>query len=244
MWKMITAITPTGDRPLAFALCQRWMSQQTMKPDQWLVIDDGAVPLEPVISMDYVRRERRPEDPIVTLIANLRMALPLIRGDMIVIIEDDEYYAPGYIRAMADQLAAHEVVGIRCSKYYHLPTGKWANIGNRGHASLAETGFRASFLPAFDKELRGDTYLDIRLWRSIGKRGYLFGDEQSSLYLGIKGLPGRPGIGLGHNPRMYRAIDPHRAILRQFTGTDSRIYLDILNGALTTENYKAYFRWA
>lgn len=240
---MITALTPTGDRPLAFALLQRWVSQQTRLPDQWLVVDDGATPLEPYVTMDYVRRERRPEDPPLTLIANLRAALPLIRGDMIVILEDDEYYAPGYVWAMERALSQHELVGIRCSKYYHLPTGKWANIGNHTHASLAQTAFRASFLPAFTKELRGDTYLDIRLWRAGASRGYLFGDERASLYLGIKGLPGRPGIGQGHNPKMYRASDPHRTILRQYTGADARIYLDVLSGALTVENYKAYFRW-
>jgi hypothetical protein len=241
---MITAITPTGDRPLALALCQRWVSQQTRPPDQWLVIDDGVYPAEPYVSMEYVRRERRPEDPPLTLIANLRAALPLIRGDMIVILEDDEYYAPGYLAAFAAQLTSHEVVGIRCSKYYHLPTGRWANIGNHKHASLAQTGFRSSFLPSFAKALAGDTYLDIRLWRAIGSRGFLFGDERGSLYLGIKGLPGRPGIGMGHNPKMYRCTDPHRSILRQYTGADSQIYFDILSGALTTENYKAYFRWA
>jgi hypothetical protein len=241
---VLTAITPTGDRPLAFALLQRWVSRQTRPPDQWLVVDDGASPLEPVVSMDYVRRERRPEDPQHTLIANLRAAFPLVRGDRIVILEDDEYYAPGYLAAMEAQLASHEVVGIRCSKYYHLPTGRWANIGNRTHASLAQTAFRASFLPTFAKELRGDTYLDIRLWRAIGARGHLFGDESASLYLGIKGLPGRPGIGQGHNPKMYRAVDHTRAVLRQFTGADAQIYFDILSGALSEANYKVYFRWA
>ena len=30
---MITAITPTGDRPLAFALCAHWMETQTVRPD-------------------------------------------------------------------------------------------------------------------------------------------------------------------------------------------------------------------
>jgi len=41
---IITAITPTGDRPLALALCQQWMDAQTVRPDQWIVVDDGKIP--------------------------------------------------------------------------------------------------------------------------------------------------------------------------------------------------------
>ena len=37
----ITVITCTGDRPEAFKLCRTWMSRQTRKPDQWIVVDDG-----------------------------------------------------------------------------------------------------------------------------------------------------------------------------------------------------------
>jgi hypothetical protein len=155
--KRITAITPTGDRPLAFELCKRWMAGQTRKPDQWIIVDDGKEPIPRFVDRDfnplelfcYVRREPRRDDPSFTLDLNLKAALPHIDGDKILIIEDDEYYAPGYIAEMARRLDSFEVVGICQSKYYHLPTGGYRQIGNTGHASLAETGFRKSFLPFF-----------------------------------------------------------------------------------------------
>ena len=59
----ITLITPTGDRPLAFALCQNWMRKQTVLPFQWVVVDDGKIPMKPYVPMEYVRRKPHPNDP-------------------------------------------------------------------------------------------------------------------------------------------------------------------------------------
>lgn len=243
--EMITAITPTGDRPLAFALCQQWMRNQTRQPDQWIVVDDGKVPLKPFVSMQYVRREPQLDDPQHTLFLNLKAAVPLIKGDKIVIIEDDEYYAPEYIEEMVRRLTQHEVVGIGRSKYYHLPTGSYFQISNTTHASLAETGFRSSIMPELSGLWDGDSSLDMRLWQKIGPpRSLLFVDTIKPLYLGIKGLPGRAGIGAGHNPALYRgrAKDTtDRAMLKKWVPQDYQVYLDILNGKLTSENYRSYF---
>ena len=247
--KTITAITPTGDRPLAFALCQHWMDKQTLKVDQWIVVDDGKTPLEPTAQIEYIRREPQPDDPQHTLVPNLKVALPSIKGDKIVIIEDDEYYAPEYIEEMARWLTQYEVVGIGCSKYYHLPSGGHFKIGNTTHASLAETGFRSSFLPEFRALLnKGNTCLDSRLWEEINKKGqgFIFVDsDKNPLYLGIKGLSGRLGIGVGHNPAaaIYKrySADTSRKKLKQWIPKDFGIYMDILKGKLTDKNYESYF---
>jgi len=238
----ITCITPTGDRPLAFALCQQWMLHQTVKPDQWIVVDDGKVPLEPMMPMQYVRRKPQPSDPRHTLLMNMRVALPLITGDKIIIIEDDEYYAPTYVEELARLLGQYEAAGIVRSKYYYIPSGGYHRHGNTSQASFAQTSFRRSFLPEFERLLEGDAYLDIRAWRVIGRRGYLFSDDKNPLYLGIKGLPGRVGIGTGHRKEMYGKFDTSdRAILKGWVPNDYQIYLDILNGKLTNKNYRSYF---
>lgn len=247
---MITAITPTGDRPLAFALLQKWVENQTKKIDQWIVVDDGKgvmgllhLPQDRVIT--YVRREPQPGEPPHTLLLNLKAALPHILGDKIIILEDDEYYAPAYAEGMAAAMDAFEVVGLGLSKYYHLPTGCYGVPGTRRHASLAQTAFRSSFLSEFAQLLVGDPYLDMRLWRQAGKRGHVFVDDDAPIYLGIKGLPGRPGIGAGHNPRIYRTRDHSgRPQLAAWVPKDYQVYMDILSGKLTTENVKDYFTWA
>lgn len=240
----ITLITPTGDRPLAFTLCQRWMKNQTLKPDQWIVVDDGRVPLKPIDQMEYVRREPQANDPKFTLIANLKAAVPRIKGNKIIIIEDDEYYAPRYVKTMAVKLDQHEVVGIGNSKYYHLSTGGNMTIGNSWHASLAQTAFRGSFLPEFEKHLNpSNDFLDMRLWKDIrgNRRGFIFFDRNEYLYVGIKGLPGRPGIGVGHNPnvKFYQRFprDTSRRILKKWIpiNDDFNTYMDIISGKSTEE---------
>jgi len=236
----ITLITPTGDRPLAFALCQRWMKNQTLQADQWIVVDDGKVPLlKPTARMEYVRRKPQSNDPKFTLIKNLKAAIPHIKGNKIIIIEDDEYYAPNYVKTMAAKLNEHEIVGIGNSKYYHLSTGSNMMIGNRWHASLAQTAFRSSFLAEFERHLNpSNDFLDMRLWKGIrgNGRGFIFLDGNDYLYVGIKGLPGRQGIGTGHNPnsRYYRRFprDISRRVLRKWIpiADDFRTYIDIING--------------
>lgn len=247
MTESITLITPTGDRPLAFALCQNWMRKQTLQPDQWIVVDDGKIPMKPFISMEYVRRKPRFSDPKRTLIENLKIAIPLIKGSKIVIIEDDEYYAPKYIEEMSSRLDHHKVVGIGKSKYYHLISAGYFRVGNMNHASFAQTAFRNSFLSEF-KELLNDSsnYVDLRLWRKANesKDGFLFVDN-IPLYLGIKGMPGRHGIGGGHdaNHRIYRhrSHDKTRDILKKWIpdNDDYNIYMDIINGKLTEKNCKS-----
>uniref|UniRef100_A0A6M3LX02 Putative glycosyltransferase n=1 Tax=viral metagenome TaxID=1070528 RepID=A0A6M3LX02_9ZZZZ len=242
----VTAITPTGDRPLAFALCRHWMEMQTQRPDQWIVVDDGKVPTKAPAWATYVRRSPRHNDPQHTLNINLKTAIPYVKGEKIIIIEDDEYYAPKYVETLAKNLDEYEVVGINCSKYYHLPTGGKAKHANTIHASLAQTSFRRSFLPQLSGLLRQKLphYLDICLWgEALSEgRGYLFGDEQESLYVGMKGLPGRVGIGVGHKEEMYGvARDTSRELLRAWVPKDYQVYLDIISGKLTKENVKSYF---
>jgi hypothetical protein len=242
----VTAITPTGDRLLAFRMCQKWMEQQVRRPDQWIVVDDGKVAMRNVPEWaTYVRREPKQSDPQHTLNTNLQTAIPYIIGDKILVIEDDEYYAPDYVKTLAAKMDVHEVVGIMMAKYYHLPTGGYSQLANTTHASLAETGFRNTFIPELEELVKdnGATYLDLRLWQKAMSqdRGYLFQDKDTSLYLGIKGLPGRPGIGMGHNIATYKTFDHNRSTLKKLTHGDSKVYVDVIDGRLNNDNYEEYF---
>jgi len=239
---MITVITPTGDRPLAFWLCQIWMKQQTVIPDQWIVVDDG-VQLRDDLRVGSFTRVRRPpkEDGVTrhTLLDNLRAAIPFVAGDKILIWEDDEYYSPEYIERMSEWLDQYELVGIGNSRYYHIGSLGYHVHQNQKHASLAQTGFRISMLPEFESLLGGrDNFLDIPLWKSnAAKRIYT---DDPPLYVGIKGMPGRNGIGAGHNPKYcYRKHDGDFHVLRQWC-RHSSVYEDIHAGRLMTENIQEY----
>jgi len=242
---MISVITPTGDREIAFKLCLSWINQQTVKPDQWIVVDDGKREKFNIDSLpsfaQYVRREPQLTDHKFTLVENIKEAVKYIAGNQIFIMEDDEYYAPQYLEVMSKHLEPVAVVGIGCSKYYHLPTGGYEVHQNKEHASLAQTGFTDKFLPNFNSCIEkgmGTCWLDDQLWkavqasqRSSAKIPFdLFVDNGSPLYVGMKGLPGRDGIGVGHKPQSYRGRvdDKNRTLLKQWIPLHYQKYLDVL----------------
>ena len=223
----ISCITCTKNRPLAFNLCKKWMDNQTVKPDNWIIISDGASITADLPSYaTYRDRARNVNEPEHTMILNLLEALKYVAGKKILIWEDDEYYSPKYIETMSKLLDTYDLVGITKPKYYYLPTFKYHKHTNfKEHASFAETAFNASILPDLIDAADGDPndsqyqFIDARLWKLCQERGrntYLFDDDMESLYVGMKGLPGSMGIGCGHVNDPWYKPDLGKAILKKW----------------------------
>ena len=230
---MITAITPTGDRQAAFAICEKWMQNQVTKPDQWIVVDDGKKPIIPNTSnMQYIRRIPQLNEPQHTLSLNLLNVLPFIVGDKIIIIEDDDYYSPDYITFMSEQLDKYDLVGFEKARYYHLGADKYFRFDKQiDYSSLCQTAFNKILIDEFIKQLKNDTtFLDVRFWRKTNCNKKLFNDDNKILQVGIKGLPGREGIGAGHNPDFVKyEKDINNEVLKQWIPNDFETYLEIKN---------------
>lgn len=227
---MITAITPTGNREEAFTLCRKWMSSQTIPIDQWIVVDDGSIPLPEDLrkGVDYIRREPKQGEGH-TLILNLKEALPFIKGDKILIIEDDDWYGPDYVRTMSQYLSKYSLVGEGHARYYLVPTLQYRRIPNTKHASLCQTGFRKELLPIFEQCFPGNPYLDARFWETVNTNKFIFTDleDKLKLHCSTKGLRGRKGIGTGHdaNSKYYRADDKLSMLIRWVGLDNAKIYM-------------------
>ena len=223
----ITVITLTGDRNKVFEITKQHILAQTIQPDQWIIVDDGFEPLpEKLIKgADYIRREPKKGEGF-TLIQNMKLAVSQIKSDIILFMEDDDYYAPNYIETYYKYLKEHVLVGEGCARYYHVPAQKYARLSNRNHASLAQTGFRKELLEIFKSTLYGDPYVDLRFWQKASKYGYLFFDTEDKLKLhcSLKGLPGRKGIGIGHdkNYALYR-YDKDYKVLKKWIGEETAL---------------------
>lgn len=227
---------------------------QTVKPDQWIVVDDGKLPMIPMLECHYLRRHPSPSDPKHTMTINLGVALQHVEGDFIIILEDDEYYAPGYVAKMAELLERYEVAGIGRSKYYHLPTGGFIRDTNCDNASFAQTAFRRSFVPEVRELIAGDQYVDMRIWKRVGNvvnlkwaapetfwteriinnRAIIVDDgDQNCLYVAMKALPGREGICWGHKAqhKYYKTVDHNREVLKRWMSPnfyDFNLYMNLL----------------
>ena len=229
---LVTLITPTGDRPEAFELTRRWIASQTKQPDQWIVIDDGKVPLPERLreGLEYVRREPRANEGH-TLNLNMKRAVPLIRGAMILIIEDDDWYGPDYIAVMSKYLQDYNLVGEGCARYYYLPTNKYHRVRNIHHASFCQTGFTRDLLPVFVECIPGDPYIDARFWEIVIDKKLVFTDVEDKLKLhcSLKGLKGRKGIGTGHDAHAsYFDPDVNLKYLIKWVGKENaEIYMNL-----------------
>jgi glycosyltransferase involved in cell wall biosynthesis len=193
----VTLITCTGGRSLAFRFCEKWIRRQTYRGEvQWIVVDD----CEPETMLDMGQEQIRPtpfwRPGKVTLSRNLAAALPHVRHEKILFIEDDDWYGPEYVAHMVEALDQAPLAGQTPSRYYNVAARKWRLYEGGRHASLCQTGIRTNLLPDLHAALRTGA-IDMHLWARAGTLGLLW---QAMDVVGIKGMPGRKGIGVGHRP--------------------------------------------
>lgn len=226
---LVSLLTPTGDRPFAFDLCERWMQRQDYQGEvEWVVVDDGPTPT-PTTGDQLVHR------PIPfwqqgqnTQRRNLLAGLEICSGEVILIIEDDDWYAPAYVRTMVDLSRQAPLFGICCNCYYNVSFLTYTQFTNNRHASLCGTGFCRSELPivreAIERAAGDHVHIDMKIW-GMSKDSVLIADAASTpLVVGIKGMPGRAGTADGHGIASYYKPDPDMVQLREWIGDDVKAY--------------------
>lgn len=195
------------------------MEAQTIRsPVHWVIVDDGAlqqpISLKRAWSIDIVRPSPRWQPGENTQVRNLRAGFGAIGPEArVVIIEDDDFYDPDYLTQVDGWLNHADLVGESHAKYYNVATRRWALCNNDKHASLCSTAVKGSGLIALRGVLAGASdFVDVDLWSMM--RGTLY---RTDYVVGIKGLPGRRGIGIGHMDD-FGKHDPTGAVLRGWVG--------------------------
>jgi hypothetical protein len=224
----ITVITPTGDRPLAFGLLRDyWMKNQTVKPDQWIVVDDGATPYHPSVipeRSEYFRREPKLNPFVHSIGLNLELALSKVKHDNILIMEDDDWYCAEYISIMIGLLNKTDLVGIWGTNCYHVGVPGFREMGRNDHAALALTAFKRSFIPNVIKAIPGDISVDMRIWRN--NSGILVDGRHKKMHVSMKGMPGRLNAGVGKITK-HHTPDKEYKKLKEWCD-DYEIYIDLM----------------
>lgn len=225
---MITLLTATGARPEAWAICERLMAAQDYAGTvRWVIVDDGPEPQPVTFQRDgwcvVVIRPRPYWQPGQnTQARNLLAGLAAIgEGERVVVIEDDDHYAPDWLSHAAAMLEQAELVGEVRARYYNVAMRRGREMGNSRHASLCCTAMRGAALETFRQACRrSPKFIDLELWRRHPSR-HLFEGHRVT---GIKGLPGRGGIGVGHRQTFQGTPDPDGTLLRDWIGEDARLY--------------------
>lgn len=224
---MLTIITPTGNRPKAFSLCETMMARQTYAGKvRWIIVDDGTPSQDVSFQRDgwkvkVVRPKPLWKKGNNTQARNMLAGLAHVSSDdVVVIVEDDDYYHPTWLDVIAIQSRHAELVGETCARYYNVATGRYGEMTNSHHASLCASAVRGSAIDTLrdvcDEKCK---FIDVELWRRVSD-SHLFSGHR---VVGIKGLPGRDGIGIGHRAT-FGSVDAEGNILRGWIGGDVAMY--------------------
>lgn len=222
----VTIITPTADQPLGIHLLEGYMRRQTVQPDQWIVADDGVTHANLTAGQTHLKR-RRTHEGGRSLAGNILAALPHSEGDVVLIMEHDDWYAPDHIETCLRRLSQERALctGSRWQRYYNVKQRCWLHVKNVGSA-LCNTAFDRRLLPvmqrAAEEAMRTGSYgVDRLFWDSASGRD----THDVDTVVGIKGLPGRLGLGMGHRPDPRRwTADPHGHKLQEWVGADAGHY--------------------
>lgn len=244
----ITIITPTGDRPKAFAMCEKYMARQKYIKDgklyQWIVVDDGQTPTQCTMEQEYIRRNRLPNDPAHTLPVNVAAALEKVKYDKVCFVEDDDWYREDYIDRMSTMLDTYDMAGFGYASYYHVMLRGFKMMANGRRPSLAATGFKgkeARKIVWFAVNMRkNDPSIDSFMWREPfkgRKKVAIIDDRKDYPIVQLKGMNERPGLTGFHNVDPYNHIDATGDILRSWIGEDAEYYLAMRPDGVT-ENGK------
>jgi hypothetical protein len=230
---MIALLTPTGGRERQIRLCARWMEKQTYSGKVLWVIVDDCMPR----TTDFITDSFRPGWTVVkcypspawkegdnTQYRNMEAGLKVIENtggiDTVFIIEDDDYYSSPYLEEMVKRMGNYGVVGEANTIYYNVNVPGWLRNRNDRWSSLFQTAFSPSVIPVFSRMQRFK-FIDINLFRVV--QNQLLFNLERPLSIGIKGQPGRAGIGGGHTGGNY-ILDSKYEKLRELIGDDYRYY--------------------
>lgn len=199
------------------------MQRQTYTgPVHWIIVDDG----EEAQKVTFFRSGwditiLRPE-PFWsvgknTQCRNLLAGIEYTYNDTrLVIIEDDDWYSPDWLAVVDEKLDKSELVGQGWNRYYNVKTGEIHIHENPNHASLCATAMRGGAIAAMKNIChRGVKLVDMQLWQHYANKRVFSGQY----VIGMKGLPGRPGIASGHRPANKPTGD-----LSDWIGEDAKHY--------------------
>jgi predicted O-methyltransferase YrrM len=233
MSNKITLLTCAVNRPEAWSICEKYVSQQTRQPDQWLVLDDDDTPTICTRGQEYFYwpecRGRGSLTKKITRAINEN----LISGNIVAMWENDDAYMPTYLENVERWLETADLVGEGDSLYYNVQHRAWFAHRNSQHASLCSTAFKVSLLPQLLRACNtDDPYADSRLWNYVQspfkKRVVMPQDHPTSTrqVVGIKGMPGKLGYGTGHQIKDNRGItkDPTFSKLISILGANAEAY--------------------
>jgi hypothetical protein len=149
--------------------------------------------------------------------------------EAIFIIEDDDYYKPQYLERMMNRFENYKVLGEMNTVYYNVFYRNYFVNRNTSHVSLFQLAFRYEMIPLFSS-CYNERFIDFKFFEKLHAQMYVHRKEvglfnENNLAIGIKGMPGRAGIGAGHGKLMNMLPDTQMIyLISQIGKEDAKLY--------------------
>lgn len=188
------------------------MARQTLPPDEWHIMSGAGRP-----------------PGVTNFLTNLLDGLAQATGDVVLVMEDDDHYHATHVAAMARLVWQPGVLsaGDPTIRYYHVGQRRYRTMRSLGSA-LCQTAIRREAVAMFqtvidDCRERLDPSVDVAWWRTCPSVAQALAPVRT--VIGMKGLPGMPGLGMGHSPSGPQwQNDPDGHVLREWVGRDEQWY--------------------
>lgn len=238
---MIVLITPTGARKAQFEMCSIWMQRQTYAGKVlWIIIDDSIPRTTDSVPLNFREGwEIRKIHPVPnwqhgqnTQSRNIEAGLSSIGSmnqiEAIFIIEDDDFYRANYLERMMFRFTGFDVLGEMNTVYYNVLYRTYFVNRNTSHISLFQLAIKPRMIPLFSSCLR-QKFIDFKFYEQLHAQEYVRRGEvgffnENNLAIGMKGMPGRAGIGAGHGRLLNMIKDIGMTFLINQIGEDAKYY--------------------
>lgn len=245
----IHLITPTGARLEALTLLVRYMQRQTVTDWRWTILDDcepataieAAFPQSIDSRIEIYRPAWRWKPGKNTQNMNMRALIDrafAVGFDLLFVIEDDEWYSSRYLESMIERHRATDMlIGQTQAHFYNVRLRHARILPNFEHTALCRTAVNSAgarlmhevfSMPQWPQGEHGDRVM----WNICPSNQKNLFTLDRPLNVGIKGMPGRDGIGTGHDRiKRDKIADPKLKLLRNWIGRDADAYADYYKGS-------------
>lgn len=181
----IAVIVPTrGDRKKFLDFCIKRINEQTLKPDNIIIVDDKPTSNNKDITWRYKIGIQRATS---------------LGCDVALFWEDDDWYAKDYLEWIVNEWKKNNmpnIFGINETYYYHIKVNKHLWMDHPGRASAFCTLLKLPISKNIKWPADNYPFLDMKIWKEINGKSIRFGNKIRAI--GIKHGIGLTGGG-GHN---------------------------------------------
>ena len=164
---MISLCTPTHNRRLFIDTMIKCIMNQTYKgPIEWIIVDDGEDKIDDLVKdIPFVRYYAVEK---MSIGAKRNLIHKYTKGDILIYIDDDDYYPPQRIEHVLESLDYSFICGSSIMYIYFSDVDKIYKFGPYGpnHATAATFGFKRELLnqTAYKDDKNGEEKFFLKKW--------------------------------------------------------------------------------